>query len=333
MDRRRFLLTSLAGVLAAQASAEAQQAGRVPRVGWLGGGGGRSAADLRESSEFRALTAGLREHGRIVGQNVFVDVRTVPPGKVELYPDLAARFVAEGVDMILAANPFSLAAATKATKTIPIVGIDLESDPVAQGWAVALARPRGNVSGVFLDIPEMSGKHVQFLHEVKPDITRMAALGDPRVNTLQFEATEAAVRNGGFALERVSVRTPSEIEGAIAGAAHRGASALVALTSPLVNSSMPRIANAAVRHRMPSVCTFAPAFAEAGGLVAYGPDFNELYKRAADYVSRILKGTRPGDLPIQRPEKFRLVVNLRTAQALGLTIPPSLLARADHVIE
>jgi putative ABC transport system substrate-binding protein len=332
MNRRLFLSGSLL-MLAGPLAAEAQRAGRVARVGWLGGGAGRSASELRESSQFKAFTDGLREHGHIVGQSVLVDVRTVGPGKVEQYPDLAARFVAEGVDIILAANPFSLAAAAKATKTIPIVGIDLESDPVAQGWAVSLARPGGNVSGVFLDIPEMSGKHVQFLKEVRPNVTRVAVLGDSRVNNLQFEATEAAVRNGGLTLERVTVRSPNEIEGAIAEAAHRGASALVVLTSPLVNSGMHRIANAAVRHRMPSVCTFAPAFAEAGGLVAYGPDFNELYRRAADYVSRILKGTRPGELPIQRPEKFRLVINLQTAKSLGLTIPPSLLLRADQVIE
>ena len=331
--KRRAFLAGAAALLAAPLAAEAQQVGRVPRVAWLGGGAGRPASEQRESAQFKALTDGLREHGQIVGQSVLVDVLTVRPGNVEQYPDLAARLVAEGVDLILAANPFSLAAATKATKTIPIVGIDLESDPVAQGWAVSLARPGGNVSGVFLDIPEMSGKHVQFLKEVKPNVTRVAVLGDSRVNNLQFEATEAALRNVALARERITVRSTNEMERAIADSARRGASALVVLTSPLVNSGLQRIANAAVKHRMPSICTFAPAFAEAGGLVAYGPDFDDLYRRAAGYVNRILKGTRPGDLPIQRPEKFLLSINLKTAKALGLTVPPSLLARADQVIE
>ena len=333
MDRRRFLATSLIGALAGPLGAEGQLPGKVPRLGWLGGGGGRNPSEFQESSPFKAFAASILEHGYVVGQSLVVDLRTVHTGKVEQYPDLAARLVADGVDIILAANPFSLAAVTKATRSIPIEGIDLESDPVAQGWAVTLARPDGNVSGFFLDIPEMSGKHVQFLAEVKSNLTRVAALGDPRVNALQYAATEDACRNAGVALERATVRSPGEIEGAIGEVARRGASALVAFSSPLVFSVMPRIAQAAVRHRMPSVCTFVPTFAEAGGLIAYGPDFEDLYRRAAGYISRILKGAKPGELPIQRPERFRLVINLKTAKALSLTIPPSLLARADQVIE
>jgi len=236
-------------------------------------------------------------------------------------------------DVILAANPFSLAAATRATRTVPIVGLDMESDPVRQGWAATLARPGGNVTGFFLDMPEMSGKHVEFVKIVKPSLARLAVLGDPRLNALQFEVTDGAARDAGLALERLAVQSPDEIEGAIAEAARRGAGALVVFTSPLINSALPRIARAAVKHRMPSICAFAPLFAEAGGLMAYGPDFHELYRRTGAYVARILKGSAPGDLPMQRPEKFLLVINLRTARALGVTLPPSFLRRSDHVIE
>lgn len=310
----------------------AQPAGKVPRIGWLGGGAGRSSAEMLRSTQFKAFADGLREHGYAVGQSAIVDVRTVAPDRVEQYQEIAARLAVE-VDVILAANPFSLAAATRATKKVPIVGVDMESDPVRQGWAATLARPGSNVSGFFLDMPEMSGKHVELLKVVRPGVGRVAVLGDPRVNALQLEATEGAARDAGLALERLMVRNPGEVEPAIADAAQRSAGALVAFTSPLINSALQRIARAASKHRMPSICAFAPLFAEAGGLLAYGPDFNELYRRAGTYVARILKGTGAGDLPIQRPEKFLLVINLRAARALALTVPPELLNRCDQVIE
>jgi len=333
MMSRRTILVAVGALMSLPVAAEAQRAAKVPRVGWLGGGGGLSGTEHRKSPQFKAFTEALREHGYIVGQNVLVDSRTVPPDKVEQYPDLATRFVAEGVDLIFAVNPYSIAAATKATITIPVVGIDLESDPVAQGWVATLARPGRNLTGVFLDIPEMSGKHIQFLKEVKPDLNRVAVLGDPRVNDLQFQATEAAARNAALSLQRFPVRRPDDIERAIAEASHQRAGALVALSSPLVNSTLKRIADRAVRHRLPAISTFVPRFAKVGGLLAYGPDFDDLYRRAAAYVGTILKGAKAGDLPVQRPEKFQLVINFKTANALGLTIPPSLLLRADHVIE
>jgi len=332
--RLRALACFLAlALLAAPLGAGAQQAGKRPRVGWLSGGGGRSVSEHLQSPEYKAFAGGLRELGYVVGENVSVNIRLAAPDKVERYPDLAAQHVAEGVDVIFAANPYSLAATTRATRTIPVVGLDLESDPVAQGWAVSLARPGGNLTGFFLDIPEMSGKHVQFLKEVKPDLARVAVLGDPRVNELQFRATEAAARDAGLALERLSVRSPNEIETAIAEAAHRRAGGLVVLTSPLSLATVSRITDAAVRHRLPAICSFVPRFADAGGLLAYGPDFPELYRRGGGYVGRILKGTKPGELPIQRPEKFLLVINLKAARALGLAVPQSLMLRADHIIQ
>jgi putative ABC transport system substrate-binding protein len=190
-------------------------------------------------------------------------------------------------DVILAATPSAIEATTRATRTIPIVGVDLESDPVAKGWAATLAHPGGNFTGFVLDIPEMSGKQLQFLKEVKPDLIRVAVVGDPRVNELQWRATEAAARGAGLTIQALSVRDVGEVP----RAHHRGGA----------------------KHRIPAICPFAPAFADAGGLLAYGPDLPDLYRRAADYVGRILKGAKPGDLPVQRLEKFQLVVNLKTA--------------------
>jgi putative ABC transport system substrate-binding protein len=179
----------------------------------------------------------------------------------------------------------------------------------------------------------MSGKQLQFLKEVRPDLSRVAMLGDPRVNDLQSRATEAAARGAGLTIHALAVRDVGEVRGAIAEAAHQRDGALVVLTSPLVFYNLGRIVDAAAKHRLPAICPFAPAFADAGGLIAYGPDLPDLYRRAAQYVSKILRGARPGDLPVQRPEKFQLVVNLKPARALKLTLPSSLVLRADRVIE
>jgi ABC-type uncharacterized transport system substrate-binding protein len=334
LDRKRLGCSAIALLLvAAPLVVEAQQTGKVARVGWLGGGSGRPLSEQQELPTSKAFTEGMLQFGYVVGENLLVERRVVAPDEVERYPGLAARLVTQGVDVILAANPYSLAAAVAATRTIPIVGIDLESDPVAAGWAATLGRPGRNLTGFFLDIPEMSGKHIQFLKEMKPNLVRLAVLGDPRVNELQFHATETAARTAGVVLHRLAVTNPNEIDNAIAQAVHQGASALLTLTSPLVNGSLKRIADAALRHHLPAICAFVPGFAEAGGLLAYGPDFPDLNRRAAGYVGRILKGTKPADLPIQRPEKFQLVINARTAKALQLSTPQSLLLRADRMIE
>jgi putative tryptophan/tyrosine transport system substrate-binding protein len=178
----------------------------------------------------------------------------------------------------------------------------------------------------------MSGKQLQFLTEIRPGLSRVAILGDPRINELQFQATEAAARGAGLLFQRSQVTSAHDIQSAIAGAAVHRAGGLVALTSPLVNNSLRRIADAALQHRLPSICGF-PRFAQVGGPLAYGPDFEDLFRRAAGYVVAVLKGAAPGNLPVQRPTKFQLVINQRTARLLGLGIPPSLLTLADHLIE
>jgi putative ABC transport system substrate-binding protein len=334
MMQRRAFVVGMATMLAGPAmKAEAQSTGKVARVAWLGGGAGLSGVELQKAPHFRAFTRALNALGFAVGEKVVIEIRTVPPDRVEQYRDVAIRLVAERPDLIFANNPYSIAATVEATKTIPIVAIDFESDPVARGWAVTWAKPGGNLTGFFLDIPEMSGKQIEYLKDLKGSLTRVAVLGDPGVNDLQFQATETVARKAGLALHHLVVTSPDAIEPSIAKAARDRADALVVLSSPLVNSALNRIAASALRHALPAICTFVPRFAEVGGLLAYGADFQDFYRRAAAYVSAILQGSKAGDLPIQRPEKFQLVINAKTAKALNLPLPPSLLLRADQVIE
>jgi len=328
IPRRAFIGTVGLGLLVSRRRASAQASAKLPRVGYL------TSQKVLSYPTVKAFLEGLQEMAYVPGQTFLLEYRAPErPDKYEQYAGLAAQLVAAGVDVILASNPSAIEATTKATRTIPIVGVDLESDPVAKGWAATLARPGGNFTGFVLDIPEMSGKQLQFLKEVKPDLSRVAVLSDPRVNELQLRATEAAARGAGLTIQTLSVRDFGEVPGAIAGAAHQRAGALVVLTSPLVFNILGRVADAAVKHRLPAICPFAPAFADAGGLIAYGPDLPYLFRRAAGYVGKILRGAKPGDLPVQRPEKFQLAVNLKTAKALGLTIPQAMLLRADHIVQ
>jgi putative ABC transport system substrate-binding protein len=327
IPRRAFIATLGLGVLAVHRWVHAQASAKTPRIAFLGRNPGR------ELPSFKAFQEGLRSLGYVIGENVVVDVGAPAHDRPEDYSDLAAQFVAAGVDVLVAANPHALDAMSKATKIIPIVGVDLESDPVAKGWISSLARPGGNITGFFLDLPEMSGKQLQLLKEVKPALTRVAILGNPTVNALQFRATEVAAQGGGLTLLPLPAKTATEITGAITEAARQRAGALLVLSSPLIFANMRRIAETALKHQFPAINLFVPFFAEAGGLLAYGPDFNDLFRRAAQYADRVLKGAKPGDLPAQRPTKFEFVINVKTARALGLQLPQSLFLRADRVIE
>ena len=326
--RRAFVGAIGLGLLAAHRRAHGQASATVYRVAHLS-----APATGRTRPNFEFFLDGLRELGYDLGRSVHVEDVRGDPSKPEEFTALAVRIVARGFDVILAAGPPSIEAAVKATKTIPIVGIDLESDPVARGWAISLARPGGHVTGFFLDIPEMSGKQLQFLLEAKPRLSRVAVLGDRRVADLQFKAIEAAARVARLTLQILAITNSDEIERVVAEAARQRAGGLIVLTSPLIFGAQPRIAEQALKQNIATICPFVPSFVEVGGLLAYGPDFPDLYRRAATYVDRILKGTKVGDLPVQRPEKFQLALNLRTAMALGLTIPQSLLVRADKVID
>ena len=327
IDRRIFVQTMTVGtlILAYGRAASAQVPARPPKLGFLHGGSVPTNA--------AALMDGLREQGYVPGENLVVDHRVPERGKFEQLSALAAGLVAGQPDVIAAANPHSIDALSKLTKTIPIVGIDLESDPVARGWVASLARPGGNITGFFMDLPEISGKQLQFLRELAPTLRRVGVLGAPGVNEPQFLAIEGAARQIGVTLHLRRITTLGQIAGAVADLARQRAEGLVALTSPLILAGASAIAEEAIRYQLPTICPFVPFFAERGGLIAYGPDLPDLFRRAGGYVARILRGARAAELPLQRPEKFALVVNLRTARILKLTAPPPLLARADRVIE
>jgi len=327
MSRRAVVAAVGAVLIAAPRRTRAQPSTKVPRIAYLT----RSAG--RDNPTYKAFAEGVRELGYAIGETLIVDVWTPERDDAAQYPEIAVRAAATGPDVILASNPYAIAAAVTATRTIPVVGVDFESDPVARGWVATLARPGGNVTGFFLDIPEVSGKQLQLLKEVKPSLAVVAVLGDTRVNGPQFRATEVAARGVGLALQPVSVTDLDAMPKAIEEAVHKHAGALLVLSSPMVLVGGPRIAQVALRHRLPAIGLFVPVFAQAGGLLAYGPTFLDPFRRAATYVDRILRGAHPGDLPVQRPTKFELVVNLKTARALGLALPRPLLLRADQVIE
>jgi len=234
--------------------------------------------------------------------------------------------------VIYARGPASVAAAVQATRTIPIVAIDLESDPIAKGFAKSLARPGGNVTGIFLDLPELSAKQLQLIREIVPKLSRVALLGDPQDNAAQLRATERAAKTFGVEVQTFEGRTAAELDAGLEGASRIRAGAVLIFSSPIVFAHSTRIAAIARDKRLPTVSLFTE-FAEAGGLLTYGPSIREAQRRCGVYVGKILSGAKPRELPIERPEKFELVINLKTAKALGLTIPPSLLLRADQVID
>ncbi len=319
ISRRAFVATI--GAVCAASVASAASASK--RIAFVGSGGNANA---------RAFEDGLRSLGTIPTA-ASLDWHVFDAWHPETLGDIVRRIVGSGPDVILAANPLAIDGVLKATRTIAIVGIDIESDPVARGWAATLARPGGNFTGFFLDAPEISAKQLQFLKEIRPALTRVGVIGDERVNEPQLRAIAGAAAHFGTTLDVRSIDTVEAVESAIADMARQRVSAVVVLTSPLVFNNAPRICAALSQHRLLSICPFAPRFAEAGGLVAYGPDLPDLFKRSADYVDRILKGAKAGDLPIQRPEKFSLVVNLKTARVLSVSLPMALVQRTDRVIE
>jgi putative ABC transport system substrate-binding protein len=324
MDRRAFLGTVATSLLAAPLDAEAQEPGKVWRIGVLG---------LTPWAPFlgEAFKQGLGEFGYTEGRNVVIEYRDAD-GRPERLSQLAADLVRLNVDVIFARGAGALSAAKQATRRIPTVAVDLESDPVAMGFVRNLAQPGGNITGVFLDGPELSGKQLELLKETIRPISRVAILGDPVLNAPQFQATEVAARALAIQSQRLDVRASKDIDTGLEAASRWRASAVLLLSSPLVFAHRTEISALAVKRRLPVVSMFVE-FAEAGGLMAYGPSLRETFRRCGAYAGRILQGAKPGELPVERPEKFELVINLKTAKALGLTIPPSLLQRADQVIE
>jgi putative tryptophan/tyrosine transport system substrate-binding protein len=324
MERRAFLRGSLVA-LAAPLAAEGQAA--VPHVGVLAA---TSAEDLPQSE---GLRHGLRERGYVEGQNIVIQYRWAR-GNFERLPDLAAELVRLNPAVIVAFVTQASLAATRATTTIPIVMVGV-GDPVGAGLVGSLARPGGNVTGNSSVSVDVVGKSLEILKEVAPERRRVSILWNPAnavFQTRMVKEAEAAGRGLGFQVQTIAASDASAIDKAFQLMARERAEALAVLSDPIFVAERTRIATLAAKGRLPSVSGLRE-YADAGGLVAYGPNFYELYRGAAAYVDRILKGAKPGDLPVEQPTKFELVINLKTAKALGLTIPPSLRARADQVIE
>ena len=304
-------------------AAEAQpRAGSVPRIGFL---------QRARNENVGVFMQALREAGYIDGQTAVVETR-IYEGALSQVPQLAQQLVALKCDVIVAASPYAITAVMKATSATPIVGIDLESDPVASGWAASISRPGRNLTGLFLDLPELGGKQIQLLKEAVPKLSRVAVLWDSTIGEVQFRATETVGHAAGFRVQSLPIQRSEDFVDAFAQATRGRADGAVVLSSPLINEQRSQIAAQALKHHLPTISLFT-ALPASGTLMAYGPNLQDLYRRAPTYVDKILKGTKPGDLPIERPAKFELVINLKTAKALGLTIPQTLLLRADHIIE
>lgn len=295
----------------------------MPRVGY--------ASLNTRTVTVEAFEQGLRQLGYVLGQNIVVDYRFAE-GQVERVPVLVNELLATGIDVLFAANPHVLRAAIQATATVSIVGIDLETDPVGAGWVKTLARPGGNVTGFFLDMPELSAKLVQFLIEAIPRLQRLAVMWDAEVASSQLRAVERAAHSVKIKTQSLPFRRAEEFRGAFEMAQRAQEQALVVLSSPVVFAHLRDLADLALQFRLPTISIF-PQFAEAGGLMGYGPNVVDLFRRAARYVDQILKGVKASDLPIQRPVLLDFAVNLKTAKTFGLTIPSSLLLRADQAIE
>jgi len=325
VDRRAFLGTLAGSLLVAPLVAEAQSAGKVPVVGIL------NSTFTGQSTAIAAFRSGLLDTGLIEGQTIALEIRSAG-GKPEGLVALAAELVQRKVDFIIALGPAALKAARDATGTIPIVAFDLETDPVAGGFAASLARPGANVTGLFLDHPGLTGKWLELIREADPKVHRVALLWDATTGPWQLAAAKTAARDLGIGVQVLEVRSSADFDGALRGGVRAGLRHLIQLSSPLVDRNSKWTADFTLKNRIVAVSMFR-TFAEGGGLMSYGADTRQLYRHAATYVDRVLNGTRPGDLPIEQATKFELVINLKTAKALGLTIPPSLLQRADQVIE
>ena len=328
MDRRIFL-TTVAGLLAAPRAAEAQQAGKVYRIGLL-----QIQTRERLVPYVKAFEEGLRELGYVEGRDFVREYRFADQQRERL-PDLAAELVRLKVDVIVTGTDPGTMAARQATKAIPIV-MALGVDPEGAGLIASLRRPGGNVTGLlFATGPEILGKRMEHLKEIVPGMSRVACFWNPdfpRYAALR-EATEEAARSLGVTLLPVEVRETREIEGAFARITRERAQALVVIADSLALTTVrPEIPALAAKHRLPSSYAAREAV-DAGGLMSYGTSVPDLFRRIAGYVDKILKGAKPADLPVEQPTKFELVINLKTAKALGLTIPQSLLMRADEIIQ
>jgi putative tryptophan/tyrosine transport system substrate-binding protein len=326
---RREFITLLGGAAAWPLAARAQQGERIRRIGVLMN---LAVDDPESQARNAAFLQALQQLGWTDGRNVHIDTRWAAAG-ADRFRRYAAELVALAPDVILASSNPGVAALQQETRNVPIVFV-LVVDPVGSGYVASLARPGGNATGFLLFEYGVSGKWLELLKEIAPRVTRAVVLRDPAdtAGVGQFAAIQAVAPSLGVELSPVDVRDAGEIERAVAAFAGRSNSGLIATPSPSQGVHRELIIALAARHQLPAV--YAQRYmVTAGGLISYGPDRVDPYRRAAGYVDRILKGEKPADLPVQAPTKYELVINLKTAKALGLEVPPTLLARADEVIE
>ena len=327
MRRTMFAVALILSLILAPIVVGAQQTGKVSRIGFLTA---FSSGDIPLWRE--GFRQGLRDLGYREGQNIVIEYRYAD-GLPDRLPALARELVGLKMDVIAAETTPASLALKQATGTIPIV-MTIVADPTKSGLVASLARPEGNITGMSLQLPDLSAKRLQLLREITPTLTRVGVLWNSTspITSPQFAATEAAAQSLGIKLEKLAVEGPNDFNRAFQTATQSRTGAVYLLDDFLLTRHISQIATLALKNRLPAI-TGISGFAEAGGLATYGPNFPAISRRAAIYVDRILKGSKAGDLPIEQPTSFELVVNLKTAKALGLTIPQPLLLRADHVIQ
>jgi putative ABC transport system substrate-binding protein len=313
--------------LAVAVIADAQQTKKSPRIGYL-----TASTPTAQLPSSKALREGLRELGYIEGQNIAIEFRYAEE-KPERLPALAAELVRLKVDVIVTGGPTATRTAKETTNTVPIV-MSQDNDPVGNGFVASLARPGGNITGLATLSPELSGKRLELLKEIVPKLNRVAVLGTSTNpgNAHGLKETELAAKAFRVQLQYLDVQDPKDIEIAFREASRERADAVLVLGGPVVLPQRTKVAELAVKNRLPAIYN-RPEFVEAGGLVSYSASYTDMSRRAATYVDKILKGAKPADLPVEQPKKFELVINLKAAKQIGLTIPPNVLARADKIIK
>jgi putative ABC transport system substrate-binding protein len=308
------------------AVAQTQQPTKIPRIGFQS-----AAFPSANAARIEAFRQALRELGYVEGKNIVIEYRYAE-GKLDRLSELAAELVRLKVDVIVTAAPSSTRAAKKATSTIPII-MAFDNDPVGSGFVASLARPGGNITGLSNLAPEISGKQLELLKEIVPRLSHVAVLRTSTLTSAQvLKEMELAAGALGVKLQYLDVLDPKDIETAFQAAGKGRADAVLALASPILESHRTQVVELAAKSRLPTIYHVAE-FVEAGGLMSYGVSFIDLYRRAATYVDKILKGAKPADLPVEQPMKFEFIINLKTAKQIGLTIPPNVLVRADKVIK
>jgi putative tryptophan/tyrosine transport system substrate-binding protein len=323
---RPFVFFGLLASLLLTTSPVASQQTKVPRIGFLG-----ATHSSANSARIEAFRQGLRDLGYVEGKNIVIEYRWAE-GKSERLPDLAADLVRLKVDIIVTAGPAAIRPAKEATSTIPIV-MSFDNDPVGSGFVASLARPGGNITGLSALFPELSGKRVELLKEVVPQLSRMAAFGtsnQPGTDQTLRE-TERAAAVLGVQLQFLEIRDPKDVETAFQAARKWRADTVLVLSSAVIFSRRTQVAELAVKNRLPVIFP-QNEFVQDGGLMSYAPNYADLFRRTATYVDKILKGAKPSELPVEQPTKFEFIINLKAAKQIGLTIPPNVLARADRVI-